>query len=120
MSCKCHIAKTSSSGGSSYSISDFTSNCTTHYSYSNWDVYIVFTCDDCGINWFIQSDFVDRPPYINRAYEIPQQEVDNINRWEYDKLNKLIEDKGLRVIFSDILKGAILPDSEEGHMTTEE
>lgn len=96
--CTCHSANTSISGGQPLQIKDFTDSFMLHFNYSNWDEYQIFTCKHCGTIWFLESNFVDRPPYIGNASRITQQEINHLKSWEESDLNQLIEEKGIQSI----------------------
>lgn len=107
--CKCDSANMGTSGGSAFTTSDFTSDATIHFKYSNWDEYVVFTCNQCNTHWFLQCDFVDRPPYLNRALKITEHELRNLLELSKEDINNLVLSKGISIV-ADILKGTIKVD----------
>lgn len=115
--CRCNTEFYFGSGGSPILPRDITDNYTVHFSYSNWDVYTIFTCKDCGTNWFFQSDYVDRPPYLNRAIKISSDQLANFKAIDSKELDKLIEIHGVRYVAELLRKledtsneGNIAPD----------
>lgn len=104
--CKCDSANTGTSGGTAFSINDFTLDACIHFKYSNWDEYAVFTCNRCRTHWFLQCDFVDRPPYLNRAFRLNEHELRNLLLLKEEDINNLVQTRGIRII-ADILKGTV-------------
>jgi len=110
MPCNCQTARTSHSGGNPITIREFTQDYTLHFEYSNWDVYSIFTCNNCDWTWFIQNDHVDRPPYISSAQQISKQKLGYFISWNKENLDRIISQKGIRVL-NDIVNGILTPDT---------
>ena len=66
--CHCKTADRSVRGGQPLMPADFTSDAVVHVSYSNWDEIHLFTCEICKKSWLLVNQYVDRPPYIGKAY----------------------------------------------------
>lgn len=68
--CNCNTAQTYCSGAGILFMNEFSDDYECHYSYSNWEVEYVFTCNICKTSWHIECTYHDRPPYICNAKRI--------------------------------------------------
>lgn len=102
--CNCASANTYSSGASPILISDFTPEYITHYRYSNHHEYGIFTCKICQTNWFIQSNYCDRPPYVCSAERIEFSKIQNILRYSSKVITEALDYEGIHSL-GNILNG---------------
>ena len=100
MECNCEAAETRKSGGSPFSIGEFTKTYQSWYSFSNYHVVDIITCSNCKTNWLLISDFTDRPPYWCMAIKLSLDDLSKILELGKEKMDLLISDGGPLVLKS--------------------